>query len=124
MSDQTVGNSRDSRDLLRISCREERYHIWAGEGGEGGRGSASDTEKSSAEMFYVERVYTSIPEDLVPMWNHVRVEASMRSMLPETEAIVACLLETPKTHTQILDSLQSLDDQTKMSDVFTALFGV
>lgn len=76
-----------------------------------------------AKAVHGERVYSSLPEELVPMWDHVRVEAAMRSMLPEVEADLARLLETPKTYAEIKSSLEDFDMRAKVPSVFAAFFG-
>jgi hypothetical protein len=74
-----------------------------------------------------ERVYDSVPDGLTDLWNHVRIEASMRSNLERVEAKLASLLETPKTYAEIEQGLQEIDEETRhggLEDIFRSLFAV
>jgi hypothetical protein len=71
-----------------------------------------------------ERVYDSIPPGLQTQWDHVQVEAAMRSKLQEAQAIAVRLKDAPKTYSEIERALHDFETQTMVPDVLNALFSV
>jgi len=70
-----------------------------------------------------DRVYDAIPDDLQAQWQHVQVEAAMRSKLQEATAEAALLEKAPKTHEQIERWLRDLEERVVMDDIFNMMFG-
>ena len=70
------------------------------------------------------RVYNSIPDGLIPQWDHVQIEAAMRSKLPQAQEEAARLKDDPKTYQEIQSWLHDLEGRIMVDGLLHMMFGV